>query len=122
MSPNKCYLTLEVKVHHGQLGVDVSAGGEADQTEVAVVGESVLRQAQLQGGLRVEEISQPMIRHLQTVQLQQENETNREEKIPHRVCSKLLTGEHLSALHSTYTCKARDPLPTQVKGHWLRLF
>ncbi len=45
-----------MEVHHGELSVEVGAGGETDQAEVIVVGESILGQTQLQGGLSIEEV------------------------------------------------------------------
>lgn len=56
--------TLEVEVDDCELCSDVRAGREADQREVVVVRQSILRQSQLQGALCVEEVSQPVVRHL----------------------------------------------------------
>ena len=61
--------TFLVVVHHSELGVDVGAGTKPDQTEVGVVGQGVVHQLKLQGGLCQEEVPQPVLGHIQAVQL-----------------------------------------------------
>ena len=56
-------------VDEGQLCTDVGAVGEADKTEVGVVGEGVLCELQEERGLRKEEVSQPVVGYLQAIQL-----------------------------------------------------
>ena len=59
--------TLHVVVDEGQLCTDVGAVREAHEIEVGVVGESVLSELQVEGSLRKEEVSQPVVRYLQAV-------------------------------------------------------
>ena len=62
-------LTLLIVVHESQLSLYVGALVEAGQTQVSVVGEGIIGQLQLQGGLSEEEVPQPVIGQLQAIQL-----------------------------------------------------
>ena len=66
-------LTLLIVVHECQLSLYVGALVEAGQTEVGVVGDGIVGQLQLQGGLGEEEVPQPVVGQLQAIQLHSEN-------------------------------------------------